>query len=470
MKLFQSLGLVALLALANPVLAQLPDTPTGRGGTTIIELFKTGSSAIDSQFMQATFSSDFLAETSLDQRLEWLKDTVQRVGPLQLRGVEKTGPFAATIMSRSSLTDERIEIRYRVADTAPNQIVELAIDIAASQPQRQLTLAEMIVEAESYLDALSDDQFSGTVLVAKGEEVLFEKAAGLASRRYQVPNTVDTRFNLGSINKLFTKIAIAQLAAEGKLDFGDTVAEHLPEYPNQEVAGMITIQQVVVHSAGLGDIFTDEFARSDKKQFATASDYFRLFSSDPLLFEPGSSQRYSNGGYMVLGAIIESVSGQTYDEYVEQHIFDPAGMSSTGSFAMDDPAPNLATGYTRQSGGDHDVDPSTPWRENSSLIPFTGTPAGGGYSTTGDLLRFRLALTQHELLDHRYTYWVVTNELPQQAPAGQRFGIGVAGGAPGVNAELEIGDEYTIVVLSNLDPPTAAEVARHLRDLLESTN
>lgn len=179
---------------------------------------------------------------------------------------------------------------------------------------------------------------------------------------------------------------------------------------------------------------------------------------------------------MVLGAIVEAVSGQSYDEYVQQNIFDPAGMASTGSFAMSDPVPNLAKWYTRQIPGDHDdedhhghgTDPSAPWRENSFMIPFTGTPAGGGYSNVGDLLRFRHALVGNRLLDARYTAWVVTNQLPAQAAPAGGIGIGIAGGAPGVNAELEMGDEYTVIVLSNLDPPSASDVAGQLRDLIDS--
>jgi CubicO group peptidase (beta-lactamase class C family) len=333
----------------------------------------------------------------------------------------------------------------------------------------------MVTETESFLEGLSTDEFSGTVLVASGEEVLIEAAKGLASRRYEVPIDVETRFNLGSINKIFTKIAIAQLASRGKLSFDDTVARHLPDYPNQEVAERITIQQVVDHSAGLGDIFTDEFAATAKEEFRTPRDYFRLFANEPLLFEPGASQRYSNGGYMVLGAVVEAVSGQTYDDYVQQNIFDPAGMTATGSFAMDEPVPNLAKGYTRHGFGDQEGDhhetgrgEDAPWRENSFMIPFTGTPAGGGYSTVGDILKFRLAFTGHQLLDPRYTDWVVTSKLPEHDPNGSGYGIGLAGGAPGVNAHLEIGAEFTVIVLANLDPPSASDVARHLRELIEA--
>jgi CubicO group peptidase (beta-lactamase class C family) len=456
-------------------MAQLPNSPTGRGGNKIIEIFKTGSASIDAAYMQESFSEEFLAAPSPAERQTWLSEVVDRVGPLELRGVEKTDQFAATIIGRSSKTGESVEIRYEVADTEPHPIVRLEIEEGGGT-QRQLTQAEMISEAMRYLEHLSPDEFSGTVLFAKGDQILLEKAIGQASRRYGVPNNLETLFNLGSINKIFTKIAIAQLASQGKLRFEDTVAKHLPDYPNHEVAKAITIQHVATHSAGLGDIFSDEFTRTSKRQFQTPRDYFGLFAGLPLLFEPGTSQRYSNGGYMVLGAIVEAASGMSYDEYVQQKIFDPAGMTATGSYRMDEPTPNLAQGYTRQELGDHaddghhghGHDPTAPWRENSFMIPFTGTPAGGGYSNAGDLLRFRHALTRYELLDSRYTEWVVTSELPAAAAADWGHGIGVAGGAPGVNAEVEIGSTFTVIALSNLDPPSASNVVRHLRDLIDS--
>lgn len=478
MKKSALLAIFLLAAAPGSAAAQLPDSPTGRGGNTVIAMFNSGPAAITPQFVRETFAETLIAAATAADLQAALREAVEAIGPLDLRGVEKTGPFSATIRARSSLSGEAVEIAYEVEQAAPHRIVDLKMDRGSAEPRETLTTAQMVAKAEELIDGLSTDDFSGTVLVARGEEVLLEKAHGLASRRYGVPNTIDTRFNLGSINKLFTKIAIAQLAARGLLNFEDRVAAHLPDYPNREVAERITIQQVVTHTAGLGDIFTEEFATTAKERFQRPQDYFALFANDPLLFEPGTSERYSNGGYMVLGAIIETVSGQSYDEYVREHIFDPAGMDATGSFAMSDPVPDLATGYTRY-GGDHHAPPEAPgpetpgsglisWRENSHMIPFTGTPAGGGYSTVRDLLALRHAFVNHRLLDPRYTQWVASDRLPEEPAAAASYGIGVAGGAPGVNAFLEIGREFTVIVLANLDPPSAGDVTSQLRDLIEA--
>lgn len=466
------LSILLCAAVASTAAAQLPDSPTGRAGNTLIELFGSGPASITPEFMHEAFAETYLGAEAA-RRQDALREAVESIGPLELRGVEKTGAFSAIIRGTSSLSGERIEISYQVDEREPHGIIELTIRREPAMPRRMLTTAELVAEAEALIDGLPTDDFSGAVLIARGDEVLLEKAHGLASRRYGVPNTIDTRFNLGSINKLFTKIAIAQLAAQGKLSFDDKVARHLPDYPNRQVAETITIQQVVTHTAGLGDIFTEEFATAAKERFERPQDYFPLFAHDPPLFEPGTSERYSNGGYMVLGAIIEAVSGQSYDDYVREHIFDPAGMDATGSFAMDEPVPDVAMGYTRH-GVDHRADSeasspgATAWRENSFMIPFTGTPAGGGYSTVRDLLAFRHAFVNHRLLDARYTDWVASNRLPAEASSDASYGIAVAGGAPGVNAILEIEPEFTVVVLANLDPPSADEVARRLRELIEA--
>lgn len=167
---------------------------------------------------------------------------------------------------------------------------------------------------------------------------------------------------------------------------------------------------------------------------------------------------------MVLGAIIEAVTGGSYHDYVEEQIFTPAGMTASGPHALDDAKIPMATLYTRL-GGNHDAG---PMRENTFLIPHTSTSAGGGYSTVRDLLAFRHALVGQSLLDARYTAWTVTDRLPEEAPETptEGIGLGIAGGGPGVNAILEISGEWTLIVLANLDPPSASNTSEHLRSLI----
>src|SRR5436190_1797807 len=151
--------------------------------------------------------------------------------------------------------------------------------------------------------AAAQDQFSGVVLLAKDGKPILTKAWGYADAARTARNREETKFNLGSINKIFTQVAIAQLAAAGKLSLDDTVRKHLPDYPSP-AADKITIAQLVEHKSGLGDFFGPEFMKSPGS-LRKVADYLPLFANKPLEFEPGTSQRYSNAGYIVLGLIIE---------------------------------------------------------------------------------------------------------------------------------------------------------------------
>ena len=169
------------------------------------------------------------------------------------------------------------------------------------------------------------------MLVARGDQVLVHEARGLASREYAAANRTATRFNLGSINKLFTRVAIGQLAEQGKLSLDDTIGKFLPAYPNREAAAKVTVRQLLDMTSGVGDFFGKKFADTPKDRIRTLEDYLPFFAAEPLLFAPGSQRRYSNGGYVVLGLIVAKASGQSYFDYVRDHIYSPAGMTATGA-------------------------------------------------------------------------------------------------------------------------------------------
>jgi CubicO group peptidase (beta-lactamase class C family) len=303
--------------------------------------------------------------------------------------------------------------------------------------------------------AVNEDRFSGVVMVAKDGAPVLTRATGFADPAKKIPNRADTKFNLGSINKFFTKIAIGQLAAAGKLSLTDTMRKHLPDYPSP-VADKITIEQLIEHRSGLGDIFGEKFMTSRAK-LRTLADYLPLFAGEPLQFEPGAQQKYSNAGYVVLGLIVERVSGQNYYDYVRDHITKPLGMKDTASYAVDENVPNRAVGLTKRG-------PNGPLAErgaNTAALPARGSSAGGGYSTAADLLRLTNALLADKVLPARWTNWLFSNDF-----APSKRNLGIAGGSPGVNALLEIAPPYTLVVLSNFDPPSAEQIGQAVRPLL----
>ena len=181
--------------------------------------------------------------------------------------------------------------------------------------------SELVRRLTHVLDSLSArDQFSGVVVLASQGTTVFERAYGMADREAGHRNTVETAFNLGSINKMFTGIAIRQLAAAGKLDLDSALARYWPDYPNRDAARRVTIRQLLEHRSGIGGNIFGVPASGKRRDIRRLRDYLPLFVSEPLQFEPGTGNRYSNAGYVVLGLLVERLSGEDYYEYVLCHI------------------------------------------------------------------------------------------------------------------------------------------------------
>jgi CubicO group peptidase (beta-lactamase class C family) len=284
------------------------------------------------------------------------------------------------------------------------------------------------------------------MLLKQGAPV-FQGAWGMADREAQRPNSVETAFNIGSINKVFTETAIRQLVAARRLELDSVLAKYWPDYPNPDVANQVTPRQLLEFRSGIGGNIFGAPQGGTRHDIRSNGDYLQLFVHEPLQFQPGSRQEYSNAGYIVLGLLIERLSGENYYDYVDQHIYRPASMTHSAAYASDSLPPNAAIGYTR---GGEDAPSTAPLRRNTALLPGRGSAAGGGYSTAPDLARFLLALRE--------------GKIPGAPPPG----LGVAGGAPGVNAVLEggLGGGYDLIVLTNLDPPAAMRVARLVRGWL----
>ena len=333
-------------------------------------------------------------------------------------------------------------------------------------PVARLSEAEAIATTRQEVADLSKkDRFSGTVLVAKNGTVLLGEIVGLADIDAKIPNRLDTKFNLGSMNKMFTAVAVAQLAEAGKIRLSDPLSKLLPDYPNAQV-GKVTIQQLLTHTGGTGDIFGEEFD-AHLAELKEPKDYVALYGRRAPLFPPGSRFEYSNYGFVLLGRVLEKVSGEGYYDYVRAHIYKPAGMTNSDSYPKTEKVPNMAVGYTREEG--------PGLKRNDAGRPMRGSPAGGGYSTVEDLLRFAIALQSHKLLNPEYTDLVTTGKV--ETPGGGRYAFGFGdfvvegvrffghnGGAPGINAELRIYpvSGYVVAVMSNRDPRGASDLARFI--------
>ena len=307
------------------------------------------------------------------------------------------------------------------------------------------TDAEIVSRLSGEVDSLAQAQaFSGVALLQKNGATLYQRAAGQASRERDIANQMDTRFNLGSINKIFTHVAILQLAERGKLSLDSTIDRYLPAYPRAN-GGRITVRQLIEHRGGVPDVFGPLYDDERARTLRTVNDWFALIRDQPLQFDPGTRQEYSNGGYVLLGAIIEKLSGESYYDYVRRHIYEPAGMSSTEHLFADQSKPERATSYTREERGRDHQAPSPTAALRPAMLPERGSPAGGGYSTAPDLAKFAIALRDGKLVGAAIAPPFV----------GPNASFGIAGGSPGVNALLESVGPFTLVVLANLDPPAA---------------
>jgi CubicO group peptidase (beta-lactamase class C family) len=332
-----------------------------------------------------------------------------------------------------------------------------------------MTQAEALKALAARADRLAgQDAFSGAVLVAKDGRVLFSRAYGLADRARRIPNTLRTRFRIGSMNKMLTAVAILQLVEAGKVELTAPLGTYLRDYPNRDVATKVTIEHLLTHTGGTGDIFGPEF-EAHRKDLRALADYAELYGKRGLEFEPGSRWAYSNYGFVLLGLVIEQVTGQSYYDYVQTHIHAPAGMTRSGSLPERHPVPDRSIGYTKPPG-------TTAWAPNTDTLPYRGSSAGGGYSTVGDLARFAHALLSHELLDPDSTKLLITGKVDTGPGVDYAYGfedardaegngwVGHGGGAPGINGDLKTYPRsgYTVAVLANLDPPAAQRITEFL--------
>jgi len=346
----------------------------------------------------------------------------------------------------------------------------LALSLAPlSLAQGSLTRAELVERVRAMVEArVAKDTFSGAVLVAQGGEVLLTMAAGEADKGFHAKNDVETRFNLGSMNKMFTSVSIAQLVEKEKVGLDEPIAKWVDEsWLPRAITEKVTVRHLLTHTSGLGSYFNDVYVASSRELFRAVDDYKPLVKGETLAFEPGARFQYSNSGMLLLGVVIEKASGEDYFAYVRKHVYEPAGMTRSDCFELDQPVENLAVGYER--------DPATAsgWRNNVFQHVMRGGPAGGGYSTVGDLHRFSQALLAGKLvsvgmLDELWTdavgadygFGFAVRDEPQKI-------VGHSGGFPGIlsNLDVFVDSGYVVVVMSNYGQ-TAAGVFEGIRELV----
>lgn len=298
--------------------------------------------------------------------------------------------------------------------------------------------------------------FNGAVLVARNGQEIYSVAHGDAALEPRAPLNLETRFALASITKQFTQASILQLIEAGRLTPQTTIGDVIPDYPNAASRGA-TIAQLIAHRGGLADFLGPAFRDTPKENFTSNHAHYEFASRIAPDFAPGEREEYCNSCYVVLGEIVERISGMPYEQYVAQNVLARAGMTSSGFFRHDQAPANVA----RFIG--HPMGPGTEARDVARWHGVSGSAAGNSYATVRDMLAYDNALREGRLVNAAHTAEMVHGQ-PTDGRQTARFGY--AGGGPGVNTVVRGNGEWTVIVLTNHEPPAAEAISETVFPLL----
>lgn len=328
-------------------------------------------------------------------------------------------------------------------------------------PETAVGQEELVRLVRRRLDRLTEEgSFSGSLLVARDDQILLREARGMADEAWNIPNRPDTRFNVASVSKMWTAVVIMKLVEQGKLSLDDTLAQWVPSYPHRAAASKITLRQLLHHRGGLG-----EWDVRKVKAPLTSSDAAATMTSAP----GQADQRfaYSNAGYVLLGAAAEKATGLSYEQLIKQWIFEPARMNSSGFWPVTAIVTNRARGYLRAADDPLGFGPKF---SNEQFLGYAGNASGGAYSTVDDLFAFHRALASGKLLKRETVQTMVGNSVEfAGSPRPWRYGLGLrletcAGvptlghGGGGANSGVSsatyatVDGPWTVIVLGNTDP------------------
>ncbi|HKV93245.1 MAG TPA: serine hydrolase [Candidatus Angelobacter sp.] len=338
----------------------------------------------------------------------------------------------------------------------------ITLILASACLAQDKTQTETVARMEQIIQSYVPGQFMGSALVAQNGKILLDKGYGFANLEWQVPDTPTTKFRLGSITKQFTAASILLLEERGKLKVADPVKKYMPDAP--AAWDKVTIYHLLTHTSGIPSFTTFPDYASKEAQTMTPQQLVDWFRDKPLEFEPGTKWNYSNSGYVLLGYLIEKISGQSYADFVQQNIFTPLSMKDSGYDSNSALIEHRASGYSRGKDGP----------QNAGFINMTiPLSAGALYSTTEDLLRWEEGLFGGKVLKPESLIKMTTPFKENYA-----FGLGVNtrnghkvishnGGIEGFNTSLAYypDDKLVVAVLANLNGPFADQIAAQLGDV-----
>ena len=463
-------GIGALLLcaqlLAAPARGQ-ERSPAATRAAEVVALINSGDAAAARRYVDEVYSDSFKAFAPMERHLGVFSMMRAQTQGLRVERITEPGPGRADVLARSELTEQWFQFGFEVDTIPPHRINGFRIRPTAAPPERAPAVPATDEERARVLEAYvrriaAADAFSGVVLLAKNGRPLMSAAYGDANKEPRRANAMETAFNLASVNKMITAVAIAQLVEAGKLSFDDPLAKFLPGFPNPRAAQEIRIKHLLSHTSGLGSYLGAGISGS---RAGTVDEMMRFATDTATAFAPGTRWRYSNTGFLVLGRVIEKVSGQSYFDYVRDHVYRPAGMTATEAHPKDRIPATAAIGYERGAAG---------YRSHVEALPFRGGPAGGGYATAGDLLRFAEALRTGKLVSPAMVR-VLTTPKPELSSPEYGYGfttdapgrVGHSGGYEGTsnNVDIFLDSGYTAIVLSNYGT-SARTISERMRTLV----
>ena len=481
--LLLSLVLVGPSAIARQAAAPdfkdttvLPEGQKGARVRSLIEVINSGEPGRVKRFLDQECTGEFRGMVPMEEHLSaflgFFRDT-DGIEFYSVRTYTPERPEETVVIVKDRNLGSWWGLSFRFGESPKFLVAGIGFDSArppAGLPEAALTEKEAVDEIRALMAGLNERRwFSGALLIAKGPNVLITDVGGEASKAFHVPNNIDTKFNLGSMNKMFTATAVARLVEAGKLSFDDPISGYVDEtWLPKSATDKITVRHLITHTSGLGSYFNKTYVKSSRDLFRKLDDYKPLIKDDKPAFTPGERFQYSNTGMFLLGVVIEKLTSEDYFEHIRKAIYGPAGMTSSDCYEMDHPVENLAIGYS--------PDFSSPykWQNNLYKHVLKGGPAGGGFSTVKDLHKFALALLAGKLVSKsmREIMWTDFKGANYgygftvaQGPGGKA--VGHSGGFDGINSRLDIYVDtgYIVAVMSNIEggaSPLANKIGRIL--------
>ena len=479
-------GQVPLAHAAEPLAMQtwqtpdIPDTTGGKLFARFLTAFNSADGGQLEQFVRSSSTAEGPGGMPIDMRvgsMQRLFNSSQGLNVYQVQQLDESR-FEAIVQFR--LTEQWRKLVFMLDGPEKSQLFGMQIMPIPAPDVPESTTLPFEVAMQQYVRRLASyDQFSGVLAISRDGKLIFETAAGSANREENLPNTTETAFNYASVGKMFTAVAIAQQLEAGHLQLSNTVAEMLPDFSIQ-AAHPITVDQLLTHQSGLPDFLEllDHMSPEQRAELPQG-DELAVIADQPLRFQPGERFEYSNTNFVILGRILEKLTGKSYENVIIENIFKPTGMTQTALNRETLTDTLIAKGYTELSP----TGQFTPGQRhfNPMFSGGTGGPAGGGVTTAGDMLKFASALRSEQLISAKTLELLLEKRVPGMRPGesyargfivresshGEVFGH--SGGYPGVDAQIDISTTgWTVIVLCNYEA-VGEPVARHAEDLLNST-